>query len=165
MDIIRPEITVYNDREKPIPIDIQLLLTHRFYAKGTFQMACEDLCDISQASTSRYTKQVSEAIAGLKNNYITFPEGDMLAFSHLIQQRRTNALTSLQQPYQFIYVPSLIFNEIENQTPATHTQVRSLKRNLRDFFKVSAASFSGHSHSYSTLTHTLVLIALKFEFE
>ena len=37
-----------------------------------------------------------KTIALLKNNCITIHEGDMLAFSHLIQQRRKNTLTSLQ---------------------------------------------------------------------
>ena len=77
-DIIRPEISAHNDRGKPIPADIQLLLTLRFYATGTFQLACGDLCEISQPSASRIIKRVSEAIARLRNNYITFPEGDIL---------------------------------------------------------------------------------------
>ena len=78
LDIIRPEISAHNDRGKPIPADIQLLLTLRFYATGTFQLACGDLCEISQPSASRIIKRVSEAIARLRNNYITFPEGDGL---------------------------------------------------------------------------------------
>jgi hypothetical protein len=43
LDIIRPEISAHNERGKPIPADIQLLLTLRFYATGTFQLACADL--------------------------------------------------------------------------------------------------------------------------
>jgi hypothetical protein len=39
LDIIRPEISAHNDRGKPIPADIQLLLTLRIYATGTFQLA------------------------------------------------------------------------------------------------------------------------------
>ena len=78
LEIIKPDISAHNDRGKPIPADIQLLLTLRFYAKGTFQLACGDLCEISQPSASRIIKRVSEAIARLKNNYITFPAGEML---------------------------------------------------------------------------------------
>ena len=98
LDIIRPGIAAHNDRGKLIPIDVQLLLTLRFYATGTFQMACGDLCDILQASASRIIKRVSEAIARLKNNHTTFPEGHMLAFGHLIQRRRIALL---------VYIPSL----------------------------------------------------------
>ena len=76
--IIRPDICAHNDRGKPIPADIQLLLTLRFYATGTFQLACGDLCDISQPSASRIIKRVSEVIARLKKHYINFPADDML---------------------------------------------------------------------------------------
>ena len=78
LEIIRPDISAHNGRGKPIPADIQLLLTLRFYATGTFQLACGDLCEISQPSASWIIKRVSEAIARLKNIHITFPDGDML---------------------------------------------------------------------------------------
>jgi hypothetical protein len=78
LDIIRPEIFAHNERGKSIPADIQLLLTLRFYATGTFQLACGDLCEISKRSASRIIKRVSEAIARLRNNYIIFPEDDFL---------------------------------------------------------------------------------------
>ena len=54
------------------------MLTLRYYATGTFQEACGDLCDISQLTASRIIKRVSEAIARLKINYIQFPTADML---------------------------------------------------------------------------------------
>ena len=78
LEIIKPDISAHNDRGKPIPADIQLLLTLRFYATGTFQLACGDLCEILQPSASRIIKRVFEAIARLNNNYITFPAGEML---------------------------------------------------------------------------------------
>ena len=44
LDIISPDISVQKDQGKPIPADIQLLLTLRFYgATGTFQLARGDL--------------------------------------------------------------------------------------------------------------------------
>ena len=78
LEIIRPDISAHNDRGKPIPTDIQLLLTLQFYVTGTFQLARGDLCEILQPSASRIIKRVSKAIARLKNIYITFPDGDML---------------------------------------------------------------------------------------
>ncbi len=54
------------------------MLTLRYYATGTFQEACGDLCDISQLTASRIMKRVSEAIARLKIPYIQFPTADML---------------------------------------------------------------------------------------
>ena len=78
LEIIRPDISAHNDRGKPTATDIHLLLTLRFYAMRTFQLACGDLCEISQPSASRIIKRVSEAIVRLKNIYITFPDSDML---------------------------------------------------------------------------------------
>ena len=78
LDLDRPEIPGHNDRGKRIPIDLQLLFTLRFYDTGTFHMVYRDLCDISQASARRIIKRLSEAIAHLKINYITFPECDMM---------------------------------------------------------------------------------------
>ena len=37
-------------------------------------MACRDFCEISQASARQIIKRLSDAIAHIKNNYITFPE-------------------------------------------------------------------------------------------
>ena len=78
LNIIAPAISGHNERGNPIPGDIQLLLTLRYYATGTFQQACGDLCDISQPSASRVMKRVSEAIARIKYNYIQFPAADLL---------------------------------------------------------------------------------------
>ena len=78
LDMLRHNLSAHNERGRPIPADIQLLLTLRFYATGTFQLACGDLCDISQPSASRIIKRVSGAIARLKNEYIVFPPVHML---------------------------------------------------------------------------------------
>ena len=67
-----------NERGNPIPAEIKLLLTLRYYATGTFQEVCGDLCDLSQPSASRIIKCVSEAVARLKIHYIKFPTADML---------------------------------------------------------------------------------------
>ena len=48
LQIIRPDISAQNDRRKSIASDIQLLLTLQFSTTGTFQLACGDLCEISQ---------------------------------------------------------------------------------------------------------------------
>ena len=77
-DIIEAHISAHNKRSYPIPAEIKLLLTSRYYATGTFQEACADLCDISQPSASRIIKRVSAAIAGLKIHYIQFPTAELL---------------------------------------------------------------------------------------
>ena len=46
-NLIKPDMSAHNDRGKPIPADIRLLLTLWFYATGTFQLVWGDLCEIS----------------------------------------------------------------------------------------------------------------------
>ncbi|XP_028412469.1 putative nuclease HARBI1 [Dendronephthya gigantea] len=78
-DIIQIYLLIrHNERGNTIPAEIKLLLTLRYYATGTFQEACADLCDISQPSASRIIKRVSDAIARLKVHYIKFPAVEML---------------------------------------------------------------------------------------
>ncbi len=43
LHLATPMIALHNERGNPIPADIQLLLTLRVYATGTFQLACGDL--------------------------------------------------------------------------------------------------------------------------
>lgn len=51
----------------------QLLLTLRFYATGTFQVAIGDLGGIHKSTMCRIVKRVTEAIASLCPQYINFP--------------------------------------------------------------------------------------------
>ena len=53
----------HNDRRRPILADVQLLLILRFYATGTFQLACGYLCQISQPSASRIIKRQSVIVS------------------------------------------------------------------------------------------------------
>ena len=79
LNIIEEDISAHTERGNPVPAGIKLLLALRYYGTGTFQQACGDLCDTSQPSAaSRIIKQVSEAIARLKNHCIKFPTADML---------------------------------------------------------------------------------------
>ncbi len=71
--LLTNNIFPHNERGNPIPAEIRLLLTLCYYATGTFQEACGDLCGLSQPSASRIFKCVSEAIARLKIHYIKFP--------------------------------------------------------------------------------------------
>ena len=73
LNIIEADIFPHNERGNPIPAEIRLLLTLCYYATGTFQEACGDLCGLSQPSASRIFKCVSEAIARLKIHYTKFP--------------------------------------------------------------------------------------------
>ena len=90
---IGPEIQLHNERGNRIPAEIQLLLTLRLYATGTFQLAIADLCEISQPSARRIIRNVSESIASLKQEFIHFPQGEAPAGgqARLLEARLTPA--------------------------------------------------------------------------
>lgn len=52
------------------------MLTLRFYATGTFQVAIGDYGGIHKSTMCRIIKKVTEAIASLRQQYINFPTTD-----------------------------------------------------------------------------------------
>ncbi len=59
----RIHVRITTGEDPCIPADIQLLLILRFYTTGTFQLACGDLCQISQPSASRIIKRQSVIVS------------------------------------------------------------------------------------------------------
>ena len=123
LDIISPDISAHNDREKPIPADTQLLLTLRFYATGTFQLACRDLWEISEPSASRIIKRVSEAIARLRNNYITFPEGVIL------------------DEFKRDFWRICVLPNVVGATDCTHIKILSRGKKMLNYFEIEKDTF------------------------
>ncbi|XP_050704110.1 putative nuclease HARBI1 [Eriocheir sinensis] len=60
-------------RGLPIPPRLQLLVTLRYYATGSFQLDMGDCCDMSLPSVSTCVKTVTSAICQLAGDYIKFP--------------------------------------------------------------------------------------------
>ena len=54
----------------------QLLIALRYYATGTFQLVISDLSGVVKATVCRYVHKVSRVIAGLRSQYIKFPQTD-----------------------------------------------------------------------------------------
>lgn len=72
------DIYIYSDKYfflagLPIPPRLQLLVTLRYYATGSFQLDMRDCCDMSQPSVSTCVKTVTSAICQLAGDYIKFP--------------------------------------------------------------------------------------------
>ena len=57
----------------PTPPQLQLLITLRYYATGSFQMVGGDLVGVSQPTVSRIVSRVSIALAKLAQLYIRMP--------------------------------------------------------------------------------------------
>ena len=59
-----------------LPPMLQLLITLRFYATGTFQIVMGDLVGVHKSTVCRAIKRVSIEIARLRPQYVKFPQTD-----------------------------------------------------------------------------------------
>lgn len=74
LELIDSELEYIDDRNHPLTPIEQLLITLRFYATGSYQLAIADLHGVSRSTVCRYIKKVSIAIARLRNKFIKWPE-------------------------------------------------------------------------------------------
>lgn len=65
-------------RSHAVSAETKLYAALRFYAAGTFQHTVGDLSGISQSSVSRIVKQVSLAIAMLRDEFIYMPRNNAI---------------------------------------------------------------------------------------
>uniref|UniRef100_A0A4W5JKK2 DDE Tnp4 domain-containing protein n=1 Tax=Hucho hucho TaxID=62062 RepID=A0A4W5JKK2_9TELE len=61
-------------RGMPIPPSLQVLITLRFLACGTFHRETGDLCGVSEPTVCKIVHKVCKAICELKDDYIKFPD-------------------------------------------------------------------------------------------
>jgi len=61
-----------SDRNQPLPPIHQLLIALRYYAAGSFQLVVAKLAGVSKSTACRTVHKVSEAIAGLRSQYVVF---------------------------------------------------------------------------------------------
>ncbi|XP_020298875.1 putative nuclease HARBI1, partial [Pseudomyrmex gracilis] len=76
LTLIEDRIKSRTDRNHAVSPLHQLLLTLRFYATGTFQVAIGDFGGIHKSTMCRIIKKVTEAIASLRLRYIHFPNSN-----------------------------------------------------------------------------------------
>ncbi|XP_018406712.1 PREDICTED: putative nuclease HARBI1, partial [Cyphomyrmex costatus] len=127
LDKIYVKIQHNTDRNNAIPPIIQLMVTLRFYATGSFLMTVGDFCGISESSAHKIVHRVSPAIAALKNDFINFPTS-----SEQIYQNQQEFF----QAAGFIHVIGCI--------DCTHVKIQScggrnseLYRNRKGFFSIN----------------------------
>jgi len=65
-----------SNRNDALPLLYQLLIALRYNATGTFQLVISDLSGVVKATVCRYVHKVSRVIAGLRSQYIKFPQTD-----------------------------------------------------------------------------------------
>ena len=77
LNILKDDIKEARDkRGYPIPPDVQPQVALRYYATGSFQIVCGDVCNVSQPSVSRIVRKVSNARAKKSKDFIVFPTGE-----------------------------------------------------------------------------------------
>ncbi|XP_030848477.1 putative nuclease HARBI1 [Strongylocentrotus purpuratus] len=96
------------ERNDPLPVYLQVLTALRFYAVGSFQKMHGDEATVSQSSVCRIIKDVSEAIAGRKRQFMKFPT------------TRDEIETTQQQFYEYCGFPGVI-----GAIDGTHVYIRS----------------------------------------
>lgn len=74
-DLIRNRLERPTGQGSPLPAFLQLLITLRFLATGTFQSVVADLFQVHQTTVGRTVDRVCLALASLVGRYVTFPVG------------------------------------------------------------------------------------------
>ena len=76
INLLRHDLVPRSYRRNCISAELQVLITLRYFATGSFQMAVGDMCVVSQRSVSTIVRKVSRLIAGLKDQFIFMPDND-----------------------------------------------------------------------------------------
>lgn len=74
-DLLRRDLQ-HDTRGDPLSVEIQVLLTLRFYATGSFKKVIADLFGVSESVVCVTIHRVSRAIASHKSHYICMPRTD-----------------------------------------------------------------------------------------
>ena len=69
-----------SDRNQQLPPVHQLVIPLRYYATGSFQLVVADLAGVSKSTACHTVHKVSEAIAGLRSQYVVFCARTTLPF-------------------------------------------------------------------------------------
>lgn len=124
LEIIGRDIERRTNRTHAVPALLQLLVTLRFYATGTFQKVLGDCANLSQPTVCRIIPHVTRAIAALGRRYIKMPDT-------LEERRRT-----MSQFYRISGFPCVI-----GAIDCTHIKIQSpgglhgeLYRNRKSWF-------------------------------
>lgn len=112
------------DRNMPLSPLLQVLITLRFYATGSFQLMVGDNAGISKATVSRIVRKVSAVIASLRPRYVTFPS---------VEERPR----IIQDFYQISHFPGIL-----GAIDCTHIKIQSPGGNRAEIFRNRKGYFS-----------------------
>ncbi|XP_062710124.1 uncharacterized protein LOC115256994 [Aedes albopictus] len=72
-DLLRDKLSHDSDRNDPVSVETQVLITMRYFGSASFEEVIADLQGIHQTTAGRIVKRVSHAIAALADQVITMP--------------------------------------------------------------------------------------------
>uniref|UniRef100_A0A674AUD6 DDE Tnp4 domain-containing protein n=1 Tax=Salmo trutta TaxID=8032 RepID=A0A674AUD6_SALTR len=72
--LLEPRLSADSFQGRPIHPSLQILITLRFSASGTFHRETRDLCGVNETTVYRVVHKVCNAICELKYNFIMFPD-------------------------------------------------------------------------------------------
>ncbi|XP_063966632.1 putative nuclease HARBI1 [Lytechinus pictus] len=108
INMLEGDLRRNTERNEPLPVFLQVLTTLRFYAVGSFQRMHGDEASMSQSSVCRVIRDVSEAIARRKREFIRFPT------------MREEVESTQQRFYEYCGFPGVI-----GAIDGTHVYIRS----------------------------------------
>ena len=73
LDLIKDSLPVVGNRNNPVNPKMQLLISLRFFATGSFQIVSGDLIGFSQPTISRIVLRVAKILASKRPQFIVFP--------------------------------------------------------------------------------------------
>ncbi|KAI2643094.1 hypothetical protein H4Q32_027983 [Labeo rohita] len=76
ISLLEPTLSCLSLRGRPLPSSLQVLLTLRFLATGTFHRETGDLCGASEATVCRIVHKVCRAICELRSVFMKFPDAE-----------------------------------------------------------------------------------------
>jgi hypothetical protein len=132
LTLIEENLAHLSDRNDPITPALQLLITLRFYATGTFQMCIGDLVNVSKSSVCRIIHRVTNSIASLRHYFIRLPD-------------RRNEIRKIHNDfYEIAGFPNVL-----GAVDCTHIKVQSpggdhgeLYRNRKPWFSINTQAIS-----------------------
>ena len=74
ISLLEPRLSSVTQRGRPVAVCLQVLITLRFLACGTFHRETGDLCGVSEPTVCKVIHRVCMTICELRRHYINFPD-------------------------------------------------------------------------------------------
>ena len=90
-DLLRANLEKPTHRSQAVPVEMQVCVALRFFASGSFQNVLRSVYGLSQPTISRCIKNVTSALCGKMELFISFLKDsaqDQMKLKHQFQEKR-----------------------------------------------------------------------------